>query len=58
VPALVLCAIDGGAGGELPGHRDRRPRDRRELIGVKAEKPSQTLIVHAPDSREAGAGAV
>ena len=27
-PALLVCAIDGGAGGELPGHRDRRPRDR------------------------------
>ena len=28
VPALMVCSIDGGAGGELPGHRDRRPRDR------------------------------
>jgi len=29
VPALMVCPIDGGAGGELPGHRDRsRPRDR------------------------------
>ena len=31
VPALLVCPIAGGAGGELPGHRDRRPRDRAWL---------------------------
>ena len=32
VPALMVCPIDGGAGGELPGHRDRRPRDRSAVL--------------------------
>ena len=34
-PALLVCAIDGGAGGELPGHRDRRPRDRSAVRGLR-----------------------
>jgi hypothetical protein len=28
-PALLVCAIDGGAGGELPGHREGRAIDPR-----------------------------
>ena len=36
-PALLVCAIDGGAGGELPGHGDRRPRDRSAVRGLNVE---------------------
>jgi len=31
----MVCPIDGGAGGELPGHRDRRPRDRSAVRGLR-----------------------
>ena len=34
-PALLVCAIDGGAGGELPGHGDRRPRDRSAVRAIR-----------------------
>ena len=34
-PALLVCAIDGGAGGQLPGHGDRRPRDRSAVRAIR-----------------------
>jgi len=53
----MVCPIDGGAGGELPGHRDRRPRDRSAVTSnafasfrSRVSKPSQ-LYMGASGSR-------
>ena len=50
-PAPPVCAIDGGAGGELPGDGDRRPRDR------SAVRDRVNLVVVVSRAREGGPSA-